>query len=212
MITRECRQCGNEFQVPYLSSKRTNCTPKCRGVKSKTRADAGTRKVPWVTVTCPCGKEFEAPPWRAKKAIYHSHECALRDQRKSPEQRKAAERPAVGRPPSSRHINRDGYVIVYVPPEERPASWSTRQSRSKGTQDRDHRVVMRKHLGRDLLPGENVHHINGIRTDNRLENLELWIERRQPKGQRASDVLAWAREIIARYEPIEDKLTPKEPR
>lgn len=69
----------------------------------------------------------------------------------------------------------------------------------------EHRYVMEQILGRPLLPGETPHHLNGQRADNRPENLELWV-RKQPQGQRARDLLAWAREIVARYEPIEDKL------
>jgi hypothetical protein len=68
-----------------------------------------------------------------------------------------------------------------------------------------HVVVMVEVLGRPLQPGEEVHHLNGHRSDNRPENLELWTKS-QPKGQRARDLLAWAREVVARYEPIEDKL------
>jgi len=80
---------------------------------------------------------------------------------------------------------KDGYRVRYVP--------------GRGTV-KEHRLVMEQILGRQLRSDEAVHHRNGVRDDNRPENLELW-SKSQPHGQRVEDKVAWAVGIIQLYAP-----------
>jgi len=64
----------------------------------------------------------------------------------------------------------------------------------------EHRVVMGKTIGRPVRPDEQVHHKNTIRNDNRESNLELWVIS-HPAGARVEDIVAHAKEMLARYEP-----------
>ena len=73
-----------------------------------------------------------------------------------------------------RYITSDGYARVMA----------------NGEYIFEHRLVMGEILGRPLIKGEAVHHINGVKNDNRPENLELWVQPRQHlSGQRAKDIL-----------------------
>lgn len=84
-----------------------------------------------------------------------------------------------------------------------------RSYRIRGKNHLEHRLVMEQHLGRKLLPKENVHHKDGDRLNNDISNLELW-STSQPPGQRVPDLVKWAHEIIQLYGQVQP--TPEEPK
>lgn len=75
-----------------------------------------------------------------------------------------------------------GYVLILLPVDH---PFVCMAHKGNGTV-MEHRLVMAEYLGRPLLPTETVHHRNGVRDDNRIENLELWIGN-HGAGIRASD-------------------------
>jgi hypothetical protein len=90
----------------------------------------------------------------------------------------------------TRYKDAHGYISCYQP--DHPAG-----KKSKGFV-KEHRLVMEEYLGRYLTKDETVHHRNGIRDDNRIENLELWASKHH-SGQRVEDLVAWAVELLACY-------------
>jgi hypothetical protein len=62
----------------------------------------------------------------------------------------------------------------------------------------EHVYIMSQHIGRRLIKGETIHHRNGIRDDNRIENLEIW-HRAQPPGQRLDEKIEWCKKFLAIY-------------
>lgn len=173
---KPCRRCGASFTPTGPSA--VYCSKSCQ----------------YGTAVCEtCGEEFVKRPPQQKGARdnrYCSYKC-----------RWAAAR---SRDEYGRYLNAEGYVILDKRWSEREpsrgmnANGYTRLNLRRDGRVLEHRHVMETHLGRALLPDETVHHINGVKTDNRLENLELWSSK-HPKGQRIEDLVAWAQEILARY-------------
>jgi hypothetical protein len=124
------------------------------------------------TVRCVCGKEKVVGGKELRSGRTRSCGCMKGDWNREHKPRYKGEC----------YLTTDGYV------------WNG------ATKCYEHVRVMREHLGRLLMKGETVHHKNGVRNDNRFDNLELWASS-HPSGQRVEDLVAWSKELLARYEP-----------
>lgn len=193
------RQYHKKTYIPLVNSCRV-CGKDLTGSRKK-RCD-GCR----VQCICKdCGKEFTAknqPFPRCSKCQYawykqnrpEKFEVALNNVYKKIAKRRRAvkglgEDAVLQNGPRSAGYNLEGYkIMIAVDPD-------TGKYRRRTY---EHVLVMEEVHGRRLFKGETVHHKNGVRDDNRPENLELW-SKGQPAGQRVEDRIKYYIEFLESY-------------
>ena len=183
-----CKQCGNSFfrNPGELRSYRKKfgkdplyCSMECSALGRRYSDDS------WHKNCVNCGKLMTLPR-RPGGTIYRGKIVCSSECRRAWHSTKLLEFHADRVPEP--FVGRHGYLRMTV----------RKDPNKKAVAVLQHRYVMEQHIGRDLRSDETVHHINGIRTDNRLENLELFSSRHGP-GQRVVDKVAFAIEMLTLY-------------
>lgn len=111
---------------------------------------------------------------------------------------------------SKGYIDKDGYRLISLPWEHKNISNANKQGWIL-----EHRLVMAQHLGRNLLPQEIVHHLNGVKNDNRIENLTLVTRSEHvhlgvPYIQRVQDLERTVKVLEARIKILESNIEPSQ--
>lgn len=139
-----------------------------------------------------CRNCYQKKRYKNNPDLHERHKKLCRNSRRR-ERGIDTELPLLCAPAGSGSIKKDQGYRVICKKEFRGMPHADKKGRIA-----EHTYVMMQHLGRPLKKGENVHHINGIRHDNRIENLELW-HRSQPPGQRLDQKLEWCKSLLEEY-------------
>lgn len=194
-----CANCGTKFSYPAwrvreyrkkFSKDPAYCSRKCwglatsannakRAVFSCEECGKVTRMRRYIYLDKTTGKPHSST--YVRKQRFCSQACAITAQRRA-----SANKFLTGE--TGRHLRKDGYARII-----RPIAIN-----GKREPVYEHRVVMSRIIGRPLRSDEHCHHINGIRSDNRPENLELWTKQ-HPPGKRVADIISFAIDMLRLY-------------
>lgn len=198
-ITLTCKQCGTDFAMRGSHARgyekkhgrpQPYCSRKCAYKSFGWEVTEGTP-----TFICEgCGKTAERQRhmkggtrtggWNYRPK--HCSQTCFHQSLASDFEKKRTECGPIG----NGFVNRDGYRVFKM---------------GGGKAVKEHRYEMEKHLGRPLRGSENVHHVDGNRSNNQIDNLELWVKT-QPCGQRVTDRVAAALELMHSYPEFLEKL------
>lgn len=205
MHTYICLNCGAEKQAKYKSHIKTFCSHQCANEYHWKQKEKKIK----ACVCQQCGKEFEVKAFDYRLTHGGIKYCSRKCSGEASKRGEIVKCKYCGKefyttrhefcsPECASHYKSEnynhktyyenGYVVLH------------KKGYNKKGNAKQHRLVMEEHLGRRLSPDEVVHHINGIKTDNRIENLTVMSRQEHTKLHREMEKRETKNERFREYE------------